>query len=166
MFRRRSADKRLGRPARGSLLAAAAGLAGVLVLARLLVPDPRGYGTHTQLGLLPCTFLTITGRLCPTCGMTTSFAWMMRGEVVRSWQANPAGCLLALLSFPLIAWLVYSAVASKPIGFQSLGDALMGLLLAAVVLSLVVWLVRLIVSPDVLVDRGNGAGAAARAIGR
>jgi hypothetical protein len=132
----------------------------------MLVPDPRGYGTHTQLGLLPCSFLTMTGRLCPTCGMTTSFAWMTRGNLVRSWQANPAGCLLALLSFPLIAWLVYSAAASKPVGFESLGDPLLGLVLAAVVLSLVVWLVRLIVSPNTLVVPVQNAGVRAGAIGR
>jgi cation transporter-like permease len=98
--------------------------------------------------------------------MTTSFAWIMRGRVVRSWQANPAGCLLALLSFPLIAWLIASAAANKPIGFQSLADPLMSLVLGAVVVSLVVWLVRLIVSPDALVGPAQNAGIAARAIGR
>jgi len=148
------------------LLAAAAGLVGLLGLARTLVPDPRGFGTHTQLGLRPCAFLTMTGRLCPTCGMTTSFAWIMRGKVVRSWQANPAGCLLSLLSFPLIAWLIASAAANEPIGFQSLADPLMSLVLAAVAVSLIVWLVRLIVWPDALVIPGQNAGIAARTIGR
>jgi len=166
MLRRRPARERLGRRARCLLMAAAAGLAGLLGLARTLVPDPRGYGTHTQLGLRPCAFVTVTGRLCPTCGMTTSFAWIMRGKVVRSWRANPAGCLLALLSFPLIAWLIASAVANEPIGFQSLVDPLLSLVLAAVVVSLVVWLVRLIVSPDALVGPGQYAGTAARVIGR
>jgi hypothetical protein len=166
MLRRRSAQTRLGRRARCSLLAAAAALAGILVLARMLVPDPRGFGTHTQLGLTPCGFLTMTGRLCPTCGMTTAFAWMTRGEVVRSWQANPAGCLLALLSFPMIAWLVFSAVASEPLGFQTLGDPLLGFLLAAVVLSLAVWFVRLMVSPDALVDHREKAMVPAPATSR
>jgi hypothetical protein len=86
--------------------------------------------------------------------MTTSFAWMTRGNVVRSWNANPAGCVMALLTVPMIVWLVWSAVASEPIGFRSLGDTLLGFVLAAVVLSLVVWLVRLIVTPAALVDPG------------
>ncbi len=90
----------------------------------------------------------------------------MRGNVVRSWQANPAGCLLALLSFPLIAWLIASSVANEPIGFQSLVDPLLSLVLAAVVASLIVWLVRWIVSPDALVGPGPNAGTAAGAIGR
>ena len=101
------------------LLVAAAGLAGLLGLARTLEPDPRGFGTHTQLGMRPCSFATLTGRLCPTCGMTTSFAWFVRGRIGRSWQANPAGCLFALLTVPLIAWLVGSAVENQPVGVRS-----------------------------------------------
>jgi len=166
MFRRRPAHNRLGWRVRCLLFAAAAGLSGVLGLARTLVPDPRGYGTHEQLGLRPCSFLTITGHLCPTCGMTTAYAWMMRGKLVRSWEANPAGCVLALLSFPLIAWLVASAVANEPIGFQSVVDPLLSLVLAAVAVSLVVWMVRLIVSPVALLRPGPNAGAAVRVIGR
>jgi len=148
------------------LLVAAAGLAGLLGLARTLEPDPRGFGTHTQLGLRPCTFATLTGRLCPTCGMTTSFAWFTRGRIDRSWQANPAGCLFALLTVPLIAWLVGSAVENRPVGFSSLSRPFYGLLIAAVVLSLASWLIRLIVSPAVLVKPGPSLEAAARAIGR
>ena len=71
----------------------------------------------------------------------------MRGRIDRSWRANPAGCLFALLSVPLIAWLVASAVANEPVGFRSLSGPLLGLLLAAVVFSLASWLIRLIVSP-------------------
>ena len=41
----------LGWRIRSLLVVAAAGLAGLLVLARTLEPDPRGFGTHTQLGL-------------------------------------------------------------------------------------------------------------------
>ena len=141
------------------------GLAGLLVVARKLEPDPRGFGTHTQLGLRPCAFLTVTGRLCPTCGMTTSFAWLMRGRIDRSWQANPAGCLYALLTVPLIAWLVLSAVANQPVGFQSLSAPLAGVLFAAVALGLASWLIRLIVSPGVLVGPEGSLSAVARAAG-
>ena len=86
--------------------------------------------------------------------MTTSFAWVVRGRIDRSWQANPAGCVLALLSVPLAAWLVGSAVANRPAGFTSLSRPLLFLLVAAVVLSLASWLVRLIVSPAVPVGQG------------
>jgi hypothetical protein len=159
---RQPVPHRLGWPRRGLLLVAAAGLAGLLGLARTLVPDPRGFGTHTQLGLRPCAFATLTGRLCPTCGMTTAFAWFMRGRIDRSWRANPAGCLFALLSIPLMTWLVTSAVRDEPVGFRSLSGPLMGLFVAGVVLSLAFWLVRLIVWPVVLARPGPSPDAAAR----
>jgi hypothetical protein len=98
MIRQPVVRQRLGWPTRGLLLVAAAGLAGLLGLAKTLVPDPRGFGTHVQLGLRPCAFATMTGRPCPTCGMTTAFAWFVRGRMDRSWQIP--GCLFALLSIP------------------------------------------------------------------
>ena len=145
----------LGWPIRFWLVVAAAGLAGLLILARTLEPDPRGFGTHTQLGLRPCAFLTATGRLCPSCGMTTAYAWLARGQIGRSWKANPAGCIYALFSVPLMMWMVSSAIANQPVGFQSLAKPLAGLVVAAVFLGLASWLIRLIVSPAVLVGPGG-----------
>jgi hypothetical protein len=147
------------------LLVAAAFLAGLLVVARRLEPDPRGFGTHIQLGLRPCAFLTVTGRLCPTCGMTTSFAWAIRGRMDRSWRANPAGCVYALSVVPFIAWLVLSAVANEPVGFRSLSAFLGGLLVAAVALGLASWLLRWIVSPSALVEPEENVPAFARGVG-
>src|SRR5271156_5402978 len=121
---------------RWAMVLGAIGLAAVLAVARWLEPDPRGYGTHTQLGLYPCMFFQVTGHRCPSCGMTTAFAWFMRGRFDRSWQANPAGCVLSLLTVPIMAWLVWSAVANEPAGFSSLSRPLVVLLVGAVVLSL------------------------------
>src|SRR6516165_8267773 len=118
MNRRHVVRQRLGWRVRCLLLVAGAMLSGLMGLAKSLVPDPRGYGTHVQLGLRPCAFVVVTGRLCPTCGMTTAFAWFMRGRIDRSWQANPAGCVFALLSIPLMTWFVTSAVRDEPVGFR------------------------------------------------
>jgi hypothetical protein len=145
---------------------AAALLAGVLGLSRRLVPDPRGYGTHTQLGLRPCTFAILTGRLCPTCGMTTAYAWFVRGRVDRSWRANPAGCLLAASSIPLGIWFLACAVRSRPVGFRTFSGPLMGLLLAGCLLSVASWLIRWTVTPADLTAAGPALPAAAGAIGR
>jgi hypothetical protein len=145
------ARQSLGWPIRCSFVAAAACLAGLLFVARKLEPDPRGFGTHTQLGFPQCAFLTATGRLCPTCGMTTSFAWMTRGRFKPSWQANPAGCLYALLTVPVFAWLLLSAVVNQPVGFKKVSTPLTELVFAAVALGIASWLIRLIVSPSVLV---------------
>lgn len=125
------------------LAALALGLGGLLALASRLEPDPRGYGTHLQLGLQPCAFATLTGRLCPTCGMTTSFAHATRGDLRQAWRANPAGCLLAVFSGPSIAWLIAAAVRGVPHGFRSAETPLLGAVLIFAALSVGFWLVRM-----------------------
>ncbi len=147
------------------LLIAAAGLGGLLVVAGRLEPDPRGFGTHTQLGLRSCAFTQVTGRLCPTCGMTTAFAWFVRGRFDRSWQANPAGLLLALAMVPLIGWLAACAVVDQPVGFLSLTGPLIAFVAIVVVVSLGLWLFRLIVSPTGLVQPWSITTAPARSAG-
>lgn len=157
--------QRLGWLTRGLLVIAAVLVAGVLGLSMILVPDPRGYGTHEQLGLRPCTSATLTGRLCPTCGMTTSFAWFVRGRIDRSWRANPSGCVLAAASVPLMIWLVACAGRGGPVGSRSLAGPLMTTLLAGCLLGLASWLIRWTVSPSALTAAGSNPPAAAGASG-
>ena len=126
------------------MVLAAIGLAAVLGVARRLEPDPRGFGTHTQLGLSPCMFAQVTGVLCPSCGMTTSFAWFVRGRLERSWRANAAGSLLAPTCAVLIPWLLAGAARGRPVGCRSLELPLISLLVATVALSLLSWTIRLI----------------------
>lgn len=135
---------RLAGPVRIALISLAAGLVGLLGVARWLEPDPRGHGTHTQLGLGPCAFAALTGRPCPACGMTTSFAWLVRGRLGRSWRASPAGCLIALLVAPVSCWLILCSWLSKPVGFRSVEEPLMGLLVSIVAASLAFWFLRIL----------------------
>jgi len=78
-------------------------------------PDgsPRSMATHTTLGLPPCNFVELTGKPCPSCGMTTSFALLVRGDVGNSLKANWAGTILAVLSAALIVWCFAGAVGAK-----------------------------------------------------
>lgn len=76
----------------------------VLGVALALEPDPRGFGTHQQLGLPPCGFQWLTGFPCPGCGLTTSFAYGVRGSWVQAALANPIGLALffaVCLSIPI-----------------------------------------------------------------
>ena len=141
---RRAGDEtpRLGAIARVGLLALSAVLIGLFATAGLLQPDPRGYGTHEQLGLSPCAILRLTGRPCPTCGMTTAFAWFVRGEPARSWRANPAGLLAAAASMALVPWLVAVAATGKAPGRRPVGASLMGLAVVAAAVTVLAWLVR------------------------
>ncbi|MFW5875524.1 MAG: DUF2752 domain-containing protein [Myxococcota bacterium] len=66
----------------------------VIATATVLSPDASGMGTHTQLGMPPCGFLVMFGAPCPGCGLTTSFAHMVRFELGGAFRANPFGILL------------------------------------------------------------------------
>jgi len=134
----------LGRWTRRALVLAAAAIVGVLGVARRLEPDPSGMGTHRQLGLPPCGFALLTGRPCPSCGMTTAFAWSARARPVRAWQANPAGALLALACPFVAAWLLGSAALGRPWGTATLERPLIGLVVATLAISLLAWLPRML----------------------
>jgi hypothetical protein len=137
-------SERLGKATRALLAAFALALASMLVVARGLEPDPRGFGTHTQLGLWPCAFRATTGRPCPTCGMTTSFAWFVRGDLARAWGANPAGSVLASTSLVLlIPWLLLVSARARSWPFRTLELPLVGLAVAVVALTLISWTVRM-----------------------
>lgn len=75
------------------------GLAAGWRLVIAIAPSPTGLGSHTQLGLPPCTFPMLTGFPCPTCGMTTSVAYAARGHVAASFHAQPAGLALSFAIF-------------------------------------------------------------------
>lgn len=83
---------------RSRLLAAGVAVAclTVLIVAAWVDPARGGTGTHLQIGMAPCGFLERTGLPCGTCGMTTSFAHFVRGNVVASLYVQPFGCLAAL----------------------------------------------------------------------
>ena len=67
---------------------------GALWLATRLEPSPTGWGTHMQLGLPPCGFLVLTGRPCPSCGMTTAFLRIGEGDLSGAAASNSGSILL------------------------------------------------------------------------
>lgn len=70
----------------------------ILVTACRLSPDPRGVGTHEQLGLPPCAFLQDHHMPCISCGMTTAFAATAHGDIPAALRANPFGLVLFALA--------------------------------------------------------------------
>ena len=99
----------------GRILVASLGLGALLLLVTAwnLPPDPRGFGTHEQLGLAPCTFYRITGRLCPTCGATTAWAFALRGEIARAMACNLAATIFCGAAIVAVPWLILSAVLGR-----------------------------------------------------
>jgi hypothetical protein len=118
----------MGAWVRGSLVGMALGLVAVFAIAFRLDPyradgTARRMETHRQLNLPPCTFKETTGLPCPSCGMTTSFALLVRGDVVHSLRANAVGTLLAVFGVVLIPWALASAVRRRPLFLRSLERA-------------------------------------------
>lgn len=106
---------------------------GLVAVAIALDPAPEGLGTHTQLGMAPCTFFQMTGQPCPGCGMTTAFANMAHGRVWAALIAQPFGAVLFVIVLTLAVVLTMSALAGrslKPVFYsQRVPTVLYGLIL-------------------------------------
>ncbi len=120
----------------------AAGALAILILSRLLTPDPSGHGTRPSLWPIPCLWRVSTGLPCPSCGMTTAFVWMARGEPRRAWQCNPLGPPAYVLTWVVLVW----ALAAAARGRGGPGAALESrrVLVGLIAVYLGVWVVRLL----------------------
>ncbi len=87
----------------------------VLATAARLNPSPTGVGTHTQLGLPPDPILKATGVPMPGCGMTTSFAWFVRGNLLASIYVEPMGAFLAALTAAAVPLGFFIAITARPV---------------------------------------------------
>lgn len=76
----------------------------VMLAALYITPNPRGHGSHLQIGLPPCPAVLYTGRPCPSCGMTTSFAATLEGNWELATRAHPIGVPLLVL-YTFTAWM-------------------------------------------------------------
>lgn len=139
----RSYPHLLDRQARLAAVLTALGVVAVFAVALCLKPNVWGYGTHQQLGLPECPFLTLTGLRCPQCGMTTSFAHTVRGQVVQAWQANPFGPLLALiLAVVVFPWSVAAALTGRSFLTRQPGMVMIWVLTGYLLCAIGIWLVR------------------------
>ncbi len=105
-------------------IGAAAGLIGIIgafALALALQPDPRGMGTHQQLGMPPCTMYQFTGLPCPTCGVTTAFAHIVRLQVLDAIRVQPFCVVVLAIMLLCAAWCAATIVRGNGVS-NWLGD--------------------------------------------
>ena len=131
----------LGRGLASLLLLIAPTLFGI---AALLTPNPNGVGTHQQLGLPPCSFLKMTGIICPQCGLTTSFALLVRGRLNEALAANPAGPALAAILLSASPWLLLSILRNRWLATADPASLLLKITLAWFLLTLLQWIPRIL----------------------
>lgn len=126
-----SARSSANRLASAAILGASLGLLGV---ALWLTPDPRGHGSHVQLGLPPCLPMMLWHVPCPTCGMCTAFAHAARGELLSAFHAQPAGLLLAVLTAAAVAISALSLITGRRLFLPKLSAMQLALIAIAVLL--------------------------------
>jgi hypothetical protein len=117
----------------------ASGLVVVLAVALWLTPDPSGTGTHQQLGLPPCTSITVLGLRCPACGMTTSWALMSEGRIAEALAANIGGSLLYVIAILSTPWLWYIVWTGSMRSRDQWGMFALGGCLTSMFIALVLW---------------------------
>ena len=116
----------------------------LLATAAWLKPSPLRHGTHQQLGLPPCTFWVLFGRPCPTCGMTTAWAHLVRGQVIGALRANVGGTLLAVVAVIAMPWLLGAAARGRWLGMAPNGAVAACISTTILLVILIDWLVRLL----------------------
>lgn len=141
-------------------------LAVFFVAIALINPYPNGkaekWGTHTQLGLPPCSFKEMAGVSCPSCGMTTSFTLLMRADVWHSMQANFAGTALATFGLLFIPWALASAFFGRFVFVRRLEILVFRLAVIFLILLFGRWGIVIIwelLSPPEIIDAISGIGA-------
>ena len=122
-------------------------LAAILVIVLLgtasqLEPNSRGLGTHHQLGLPPCTIRVLFGIRCPSCGMTTSWAYFTRGDLAASAKVNLGGFLLAIYAVGSLAATIPMSLNGRWPNDRTIRNATIALL-AVTVVTLADWIWRL-----------------------
>ena len=88
----------------------------LLILAAWLSPSSDGHGTHTQLGFRPCAWASLSDKPCPSCGMTTAFAYAAEGSFTASMAAQPMGFMLAMGAATIFWGALHVAVFGSAVG--------------------------------------------------
>lgn len=124
----------------------ALGCLGVLAVAAWLDPSERGHGTHTQMGLPPCSWAVWFDKPCLTCGMTTSFSHAGEAQWITAFLTQPAGAVMGLMTAAAFWFAAHSAVTGSRIGSMTAWllrprtiAVLVGGLLAAWVYKILSW---------------------------
>ena len=120
----------------------------LFAVASMLKPDSKGWGTHRQLGLPPCSFKFFCGVPCPTCGFTTTWSHLMNGNVPAAIRTNFAAVLLWLLAAASGIWMLISGCLGR--WFLLLPSVYMwaGVGAPIMIVTFVIWISRIFVVPN------------------
>lgn len=125
---------------RAGLIVVALALGAVFYVATQVQPynadgSAMRSASHQTIGLPACRFKELFDMPCPSCGMTTSFALLVRGDLVNSMRANWVGTSLALFCAAVIPWSLVSAVRGRLWGVQRI-DALLAVVVGILTIAM------------------------------
>ena len=83
--------------------------------------DPRGHGTHKQLGLAACPSAALFGRPCPGCGLTTSWTALLHGDLPASFRAHLFGPMSYVLFTAVSLLSLYALLTRRRLVVDSVG---------------------------------------------
>ena len=92
---------------------------GLLLLGAWLAYTRMYFVLH-PLGLTfdPSLFMRLTGHPDPACGLTRTFAWMWRGDLVRSVAVYPLGPIVFVAMVVLVAYWAAVSCTGRSIRFR------------------------------------------------
>jgi len=134
---------RLPWPQRVVMVGAGAVLVALLITASRLTPSPQGLGTHQRLGLPMCSLRVWFGIRCPSCGMTTSWAHLTRGNLPAAVRCNSGGVLLGLASIVSGPWLLLSGLRGRWLYGPPHEWITLGIGIGIIAVTLIDWTLRL-----------------------
>lgn len=106
---------------------AVASCAALVALGLFVHPDPRGFGTHEQLGLPSCKPMLWWNVPCPGCGVTTSVALAAHGHPWDAIVNQPFGFVVALALPAFVLWAFVNALRGRDLAAE-LGRLRLGIL--------------------------------------
>lgn len=122
--------------------------AALLGVAAWMTPDPKGFDTHTQLGLPRCGWPSAYGIPCPTCGMTTSFSLMVRGRLVQSFTTQPLGAMLALATFGVLLLGIWALITGRSWRLNTYRCTPLRIIFGGVVITLAAWGYKILITGE------------------
>jgi len=114
----------------------------LLTFGRALRPDPRGWGTHQQLGFGPCWPMAHWNLPCPGCGVTTAVSLAVHGQAFASLHTQPLGLVLLLTTLVVAAWALGSHLNGRDLARELARLNRPPVWLAVVSVTLLAWLYK------------------------
>jgi uncharacterized membrane protein HdeD (DUF308 family) len=138
---------RAAQPTRTARWLGLVGVVGIVAVAIVLwsaEPRPEGFGTHTQLGLPPCSWPIQWGVPCPTCGVTTGLALFARGQLAPAARTQPLALVVGLVALLVGANAAVSLLTGRPWRINPYRLSATRLALVGLGLVVVAWVIRLL----------------------